>query len=185
MAQISSIRKKNVIRYNGEPCLVIESQIRTPPNMRSFAQMSLRNLMTGKVIHVRTNVGDSYDILPTDIRKLEYSYEAQGDYVFMDPVTFEEFTLNKDLVEDALKYMVPNQSYEVMFVDGKPIVLNLTSTVNMKVIEAPEGLRGDTSGSAQKTVKVETGLDVRTPLFIKTGDVIIINTEDGSYAGRA
>ena len=147
--------------------------------------MSLRSLVTGKVIYVRDPVSASYEVLPTDIRKLEYSYEAQGDYVFMDPESFEEFTLSRALVEDALKYMVPNQAYEVMFVDGKPIVLNLTSTVDMKVIEAPEGLRGDTSGNAQKTVKVETGIDIRTPLFIKTGDIIRINTEDGSYAGRA
>jgi len=185
MAQISSIRKKNVIRYNGDPCLVLECVIRTPPNNRSFAQMSLRSLVTGKVIYVRDPVSANYEVLPTDVRKLEYSYAADGDYVFMDPESFEEFTLNKDLVEDALKYMVPNQVYEVMFVDGKPIVLNLTATVDMKVIEAPEGLRGDTSGAAQKTVKVETGMDVRTPLFIKVGDVIRINTEDGTYQGRA
>ena len=185
MAQISSIRKKNVIRYNGDPCLVLECQIRTPPNNRSFAQMSLRNLKTGKVIFVRDPVSAAYDVLPTDIRKLEYSYEANGDYAFMDPVSFEETILTKDLVEESLKYMSPGQTYEVMFVDNKPITLNLPASIEMKVIEAPEGLRGDTSGNAQKTVKVETGMDVRTHLFIKVGDVIRVNMEDGSYLGRA
>ncbi len=184
MATVSQIRKKNVISYNNEPCLVLECQIRTPPNMRSFAQMSLRNLVSGKVIHVRTNVGDTYDILQTDVRKLEYSYENQGVYTFMDPETFENYDLNKELIEDVKDYLVPNQVYEVFFVNQRPLAINLASTVEMKVTDAPEGIRGDTSGNVQKSVTVETGKVVRVPLFIKTGDVIKVSTEDGSYLGR-
>jgi elongation factor P len=185
MPVVAHIRKKNVISYNGEPCLVVDHAIRTPPNMRSFCQMTLRNIRTNKVTPLRVNVGESYDILSTDVRKLEYSY-ADGDaYTFMDPETFEEVSLNKEILGDALNYLVPSQAYDVLFVEGRPLTVNLGASVTMKVTDAPEGIRGDTSGNVQKSVTVETGMTVRVPLFIKTGDVIKVGTEDGSYLGRA
>ncbi len=185
MAVVAHIRKKNVISYNNDPCLVIEHAIRTPPNMRSFCQMTLRNLKTSKIIPLRVNVGETYDILETDVKKLEYSYESGGLYTFMESRTFEEIVLDKDLLGDALNYMVPGSSYDVLFVDGKPLTVNLQGSIDMKVIEAPEGLRGDTSGNVLKPCIVETGMTIKVPLFIKAGDVIKVNTEDGSYVGRA
>jgi len=185
MPVVAHIRKKNVISYNNEPCLVLDHAIRTPPNMRSFCQMTLRNLRTGKVTPLRVNVGESYDILSTDVRKLELSYENGGIYTFMDPETFEEITFNKEIIEDALNYLVPNQTYDILFVDGKPMTVNLGASVAMKVTDAPEGIRGDTSGNVQKSCTVETGMTVRVPLFIKTGDIIKVSTEDGTYQSRA
>jgi elongation factor P len=184
MAVVAHIRKKNVINYNGDPCLVLEHAIRTPPNMRSFCTMNLRNLRSGKITPIRTNVGDSFDILETDVRKVEFSYQSDGIYTFMDPETFEEFTLDKELLADALNYLVPNQTYEVLFVDGKALTVSLNASVEMKVTDAPDGIRGDTSGNVQKSVTVETGMTVRVPLFIKTGELIKVSTEDGSYLGR-
>jgi elongation factor P len=185
MPVVAHIRKRNVINYNGDPCLVLDHAIRTPPNMRSFCQMTLRNLRSSKITNLRINVDEKYDILTTDVRKLEYSY-ADGDmFAFMDPETFEEVLLNKELLADALQYLVPNQQYEVLFVDGKALAVNLSASVEMKVTDAPEGIRGDTSGNVQKSVTVETGMTVRVPLFIKTGDVIKVSTEDGNYQGRA
>ncbi len=185
MPVVAHIRKKNVISYNGEPCLVVDHAIRTPPNMRSFCQMTLRNIRTGKVTPLRVNVGESYDILSTDVRKLEYSYADGDSFTFMDPETFEEVSLSKEILGDALNYLVPSQSYDVLFVESKPLTVNLGASVTMKVTDAPEGIRGDTSGNVQKSVTVETGMTVRVPLFIKTGDIIKVSTEDGNYLGRA
>jgi elongation factor P len=185
MPVVAHIRKKNVISYNGDPCLVVDHAIRTPPNMRSFCQMTLRNLRSGKVTPLRVNVGETYDILDTNNRKLEYSYADGDSFTFMDPETFEEVSLSKEILGDAINYLVPNQSYEVLFVDGKPLTVNMNASVEIKVTEAPEGIRGDTSGNVQKSVTVETGMTIRVPLFIKTGDIIKISTEDGSYQGRA
>lgn len=185
MPVVAHIRKKNVISYNGEPCLVVDHAIRTPPNMRSFCQMTLRNIRTGKVTPLRVNVGESYDILTTDVRKLEFSYVDGDLFTFMDPETFEEVSLSKEVLGDALSYLVPSQAYDVLFVEGKPLTVNLGASVTVKVTDAPEGIRGDTSGNVQKSVTVETGATIRVPLFIKTGDVIKVSTEDGGYLGRA
>jgi elongation factor P len=185
MAKVNTIRKKNVIRYNNDPCLVLESMIRTPPNLTSFCQMTLRNLVNGKVVHVRCPVSESYDVLNTDIRKVEFSYETQGVYSFMDPESFESFDMDKNMIEDIVQYLVPNQLYELFQVDGKPLTISAPSVVEMRVVEAPDALRGDTSGNVQKPVVMETGLTVMVPLFIKAEEVIRVNTEDGSYQGRA
>ncbi len=185
MPVVAHIRKKNVINYNNEPCLVLDHAIRTPPNMRSFCQMTLRNIRTGKVTPLRINVDEKYDILSTDVRKLEFSYVDGDNYAFMDPETFEETLLNKEVLGEALQYLVPSQGYDVLFVEGRPLTVNLGASVTVKVTDAPDGIRGDTSGNVQKPCTVETGMTVRVPLFIKTGDVIKVSTEDGSYQGRA
>ncbi len=182
---VSQIRKKNVVKYNGEPCIVVEATVRTPPNLTSYFQMTIRNLMTGKVSHIRTNVGESFDVLITEIRKLEYSYQDQDVYNFLDTTTFENYELTKSMVEDSLDYIVLGHSYDILFIEGRPVRIDLPTTVEMKVVEAPDAVRGDSSGNVLKPVTVETGKIIRVPLFIKRDDVIRVNTESGEYLGRA
>jgi elongation factor P len=182
---VNQIRKKNVIRYEGRPCLVLENTIKTPPNLRPHCQMQIRDIVSGKVSHLRLPVSESFEVLPTDARKLEYLYENQGVYTFMDPESFENYDMSKDTIEDALKFMAPNQQYEFLFVDDKPLVINLPPSVVMQVAESPEGIRGDTASNVQKPAIMETGMTVMVPLFIKTGEMIKVSTENGSYLGRA
>ena len=182
---VNQIRKKNVIRYEGRPCLVLETIIKTPPNLRPHCQMQIRDIVSGKVSHLRLPVSESFEVLPTDARKLEYLYESGDVYTFMDPDSFENFDLNKSAIEDALKFMAPNQQYEFLFVDDKPLVINLPASVVMKILESPEGVRGDTASNVQKPATMETGMTVMVPLFIKAGESIKVSTEDGSYLGRA
>jgi len=182
---INNIKKKNVINYKGDICLVLESIIRTPPNLRAFAQMTLKSLKTGKTIHVRCNTGESFDVLQNEYKSLQYSYENKGTYVFMDPGTYETYELQRDVLEDVVDFLVENQNYEVMFIEGHPHAVDLPASIVMKVIEAPEGVKGDSATNVQKPVKVETGLTVMAPLFIKTGESIRVNTTDKSYMGRA
>ncbi|MDR0536358.1 MAG: elongation factor P [Puniceicoccales bacterium] len=182
---VNNIRKKNVIRYNGDLCLVLECLVRTPPNNASYCQMELRSLSSGRVIPVRTNIGASFETLENNVKRLELSYEADGNFVFMDTSTFEENTVPRSIIEDIVGFLVPGQSYDIMFVDGKPVTVNLPGAVEMKVVDAPPAIKGDTSGNVLKPVTLETGLIVNVPLFIKAGESIRINTEDKSYLGRA
>ncbi|MDR2844935.1 MAG: elongation factor P [Puniceicoccales bacterium] len=182
---VNNIRKKNVVRYNGDICLVLECLIRTPPNNASYCQMELRSLASGRVIPVRTNIGASFETLENSTAKLELSYEADGSFVFANPTTFEETYVPRTLIEESAGFLVPGQSYEVMFVDGKPVAVNLPGAVEIKVVEAPPAIKGDTSGNVLKPVILETGLSVNVPLFIKEGEIIRVSTEDKSYLGRA
>lgn len=183
--QVNKIGKGNVIRYNDEPCLVQECVIRTPPNLSSFCQMTMKSLRTGKVIHNRTNVGDTYEVLHKEIKGMEFSYLNQGVYAFLDLETYETIEVNADVVGDAKDFMLEGKEYQIFFVDGVAMGIELPASVEMKVVEAPDAVRGDTSGNVQKTVVVENGLEIRTPIFIKKGDTLKIRTEDKSYLGRA
>jgi elongation factor P len=179
------IKRKNVIRYKGDICLVLECVIRTPPNNRAFAQMELRSLTSGRLIPLHCNTGEEFELLDNRFMNLIYSYENQGTYVFMHPETYEQYELHKAQIEDIVDFLVPNQIYEVMFVENQPFSVNLPAAVEMKVIDAPEAVRGNTATNVTKAVTLETGLVIQAPLFIKTGDIIKISTEDKKYLGRA
>jgi len=103
----------------------------------------------------------------------------------MHPETYEQYELHKAQIEDIVDFLVPNQIYEVMFVENQPFSVNLPAAVEMKVIDAPEAVRGNTATNVTKAVTLETGLVIQAPLFIKTGDIIKISTEDKKYLGRA
>lgn len=183
--KVNKISRGNVITFNDEPCLVIECKIVAPPNMSALCQMQLKNLRTGKTIHNRTNVGDAYEVLHKEIKQLEFSYESQGTYAFMDLETFETIEVSDEVVGEAKDFLIEGKEYQIFFVDGNPLGIELPSSVEMKVTEAPEVVRGDTSGNVQKTVTLETGIEVKTPIFIKQGEIIKIRPEDKSYQGRA
>lgn len=185
MPQANDIRKGNVITYNNEPHLVLETQHRTPGNLRAFVQATLRNLRSGRSSNVRFSSTESVEVLMTETKKLEYSYPDRDLYVFMDPETFETMELNESFMGGAKNYLVPNLEVELLLVDGNPVELRLPPAVNLKVVESPEGVRGDTASNVQKPATVETGLVVQVPLFIKEGETIRVSTSDGSYMGRA
>ncbi|MGH8018302.1 MAG: elongation factor P [Opitutaceae bacterium] len=185
MPSANDIRKGNVIKYNNEPHYVMELQHRTPGNLRAFVQAKLRNLRSGRSGEVRFNSTETVEVLQTDRQTLEFSYADRGVYCFIHPETFEQVELSEGLVASSKNYLVPNGMVDVLFIEGVPIEISLPSSVTLKVIESAEGLRGDTASNVQKPAKMETGLTVQVPLFIKEGEVLKISTSDGSYLGRA
>ena len=185
MPAANDIRKGQVIKFNGEPHLVMETQHRTPGNLRAFVQMKMRNLRYGKSLDQRFNSTDTVEVLPTDKRTLEFSYADRDTFAFMDPESFETVELGANLVGEAKNYLTANDKVEVLFVDEKPITIDLPSAVTLKVTESADGIKGDTASNVQKPATLETGLVVQVPLFVKEGELIRISTADGSYLGRA
>jgi elongation factor P len=185
MPAANDIRKGQVIKFNGEPHLVMETQHRTPGNLRAFVQMKMRNLRYGKSLDQRFNSTDTVEVLPTDKRTLEFSYADRDTFAFMDPESFETVELGANLVGEAKNYLTANGKVEVLFVDEKPITIDLPSAVALKVVESADGIKGDTASNVQKPATLETGLVVQVPLFVKEGELIRISTADGSYLGRA
>ena len=173
------------ISHNGDVAVVLETQHRTPGNLRAFVQMSLRSIRTGKTSDVRFGSSDRVDVIPMVTRKMEYSYKDGDDYVFSDPETYETVTLPPDLVGDAKNYLTENATVTVTFVDEKVAQIEMPSAVVLKVTDAPEGIRGDSANNVQKAVTLETGITVQAPLFIKTGEKIKIDTRTGKYMERA
>jgi elongation factor P len=181
---VHQLRKKNVVRYNGENCLVVDAQLRTPPNNAAFFQMELRNIGTGKAFPVRCGSKELFEVMENQFRQLDFSYENQGTYVFMDPVTFDQIEIPRERLESVMDFLVPEQRYEILFVEGEPLTVDLPSNIVMKVTEAAEATRGNTSGNATKLVTLETGLRITVPMFVKNGDMVKVSPEK-EYLGRA
>jgi elongation factor P len=171
--------------YNGDVAVVLDSQHRTPGNLRAFVQATLRSIRTGKSSDVRFSSTERIDVVPMMTRKMEFSYKDGEDYVFSDPETFETVTLPPEIVGDARNYLVENSPVTVTFVDDKAVTIELPSSVVLTVADAPEGIRGDSANNVQKPVIMETGITVQAPLFIKTGEKIKIDTRTGKYMERA
>tara|TARA_R100000027_G_scaffold67619_1_gene67219 strand:+ start:5618 stop:6175 length:558 start_codon:yes stop_codon:yes gene_type:complete len=184
MATPTEIRKGRVIDYQNAPHLVLEMLHRTQGRQAGFVQTTLRNLNTGSTTTTKFRSTDSVVFMHTDNQRLEFSYEDQDGYHFLHPETFEDTVIPFDLLEDKKAYLTENQEYDILHVDDRPVQLQLPSSVEMDVAEAPEGLRGDTASAAQKPALTTTGLTVQVPLFIKKGDRIKVSTDSGSYLGR-
>lgn len=185
MPAANDIRKGQVIKFNGEPHLVMETQHRTPGNLRAFVQIKMRNLRYGKALDQRFASTDAVEVLPTDRRTLEFSYADRGSYAFIDPETFDQIELSEQTLGDVKNYLTPGGKVDVLFVDEKALSVDLPSAVTLKVTESAEGIKGDTASNVQKPATLETGLVVQVPLFIKEGELIRISTIDGTYLGRA
>ena len=173
------------INYNGDIAVVLDSQHRTPGNLRAFVQATLRSLKTGKSSNVRFNSSESIEVVQMNTKRIDFSYKDQGGYHFMDPETYETITLHEDFVGEAFKYLTENLPCTLMEVEGKAAELELPPKVKLKVIEAPPGIRGDTATNVTKPAKVETGIEVGVPIFIDAGDVIEVDTRTGKYLNRA
>lgn len=184
MANPTEIRKGKVILYNNQPHLVLDAQQRSQGRQAGFVQVNMRNLQSGSSTTQKIRSTETVDILTTDTKRLEFSYIDDMGYHFMDPDTFEDIVLTENLVEEAKDFLDEGNPVDVLFVDDNPVQIQLPVSVEMEVTEAPDALRGDTSGAALKPVTTATGLVVQTPLFIKTGDKIKVSTEDKSYLGR-
>ncbi len=173
------------INYNGDIAVVLDSQHRTPGNLRAFVQASIRSIKTGKSSDVRFSSTEKIDVVPMMTKKMEFSYKDGDDFVFSDPETYETVTLTPELVGDAKHYLVENAPVTMTFVEEKAVTIELPSSVVLTVTDAPEGIRGDSANNVQKPVIMETGITVQAPLFIKTGEKLKIDTRTGKYMERA
>lgn len=185
MSAANDIRRGQVIKFNGEPHLVMETQHRTPGNLRAFVQVKMRNLRYGKALDQRFASTENIEVLPTERKTLEFSYADRGAFAFIDPDTYDQIELSEETLGDVKNYLTTGGKVDVLFVDDRPLSVDLPSTVTLKVVESADGIKGDTASNVQKPAKLETGLIVQVPLFIKEGEIIKVSTIDGSYLGRA
>lgn len=116
---------------------------------------------------------------------MQYLYESAGAYVFMDSETYEQIELSRDAIVEELKYLKENMEVHVLMYDTEVLGVELPNTVQLRVAETEPGIRGDTSSGGTKPAILETGTSVNVPFFVNVDDVLIVNTQDGSYVSRA
>jgi elongation factor P len=181
----TNLRKGQAIKVNGELGLILDLEHRTPGNLNGFVQVVMRSFNSGKSKDFRFNASEKVDVIEVDRQKLEFSYSDNTGYHFMNPETYDTITMPGNLVDDVKDLLTENLQVEVLFIEGNPVSLDLPPSITMAVTDAPEGVKGDSANNVQKAVTLATGKVVQAPLFIKTGDRIIIDSRTGKYMGRA
>ncbi len=185
MINANALKKGNVIRHDGELCLVADLQHVKPGKGPAYLQTSLRNFRTGRSFQLRLGSSDSVELVALIRRPLQYSYYDGSFYVFLDPKNFDQFELPPEMIAEARDYLVEGSDYDILFCEDRPVQIELPSSVNLKVVEAPDWVKGDSATNVRKPVVLETGLSVNAPLFIQEGEIIKVDTRTGEYLGRA
>ena len=181
----TDLRPNMGIKLDSRLYLITRVEHRTPGNLRAFVQAILRSIRTGKSMDVRFSSAEKVETVPLMTRKMEFSYKSGDDFVFVDPESYEEVTVTPEFVGDAKNYLTENSQVTMTFVEEKAVIIELPSSVVLTVADAPEGLKGDSANNVQKTVTLETGVEINAPLFIKTGEKIKVDTRTGKYMERA
>jgi elongation factor P len=181
----TNIRKGTFLKHKDDLWQVVDVMHRTPGNLRGFVQAKMRNLRTGA--HVTERFSSNQNVEPAwlDTRKAQYLYDdATTGPVFMDLETYEQFSLDREILGDAMSYVKENDEVEVTFHEGTPIGLSLPAKVDLVVIETEPAAKGNTVNNVMKPATLETGLVVKVPAHINEGDKIRVSTASGEFQER-
>jgi elongation factor P len=181
----TQLRPGMIIKHNNDLHSVFSVEHRTPGNLRAFIQAKLRNLRTGAMFEHRFRSPDPIEKITVDEVQMEYLYNDGDSYYFMDTSNYEQTHLTKEILGDAVDYLIPNLQIQVEFFDGKAVGVELPQTVELTVVETEPGLKSATASSVTKPAKTETGLIVYVPPFINEGEKIRVDTSEGAYLSRA
>ncbi len=174
------------IEFRGEPHQIVDFEFYNPGKGSAVVRSRLKNINTKKVLDFTFKSGETIEEISVDVREMQYLYKQGEEFVFMNQVTFDQVNVSKELVGDFHKLMKEGEVYQILLHEGEAIGMRYPKKVKLKVTDAFEGgSRGNTVGGARKSVKVETGVEVLVPLFIKEGEVIVIDSESGEYVERA
>ncbi|MCX7877604.1 MAG: elongation factor P [Ignavibacteria bacterium] len=184
MATTSDLRNGLVIKFNGELHVVTKWEHRTPGNLRAFYQVKMKNLKNGKMIENRFRSGEEIEVVRLETRNFQYLYKDGTGYVFMDNENFDQVSVSEDIIGEQSLYLKEGENVQIMFNGEVPVSVELPPHVELKVIEAPPGIKGDTATGGTKQVKTETGAVINAPLFIEEGDVIKVDSRTGEYIER-
>jgi elongation factor P len=175
-----------VLDQDGQLLLITDYHHHTPGNLRAIIHIKTKNLISGQTNAIRLGSGDVLDTAFLDKKKAEYLYrEGDGQYVFMDSETYDQFNLSDDMVGEKMGFVKENTPCEVTFHGSTPIDVELPAQVILEVTDAEPTAKGNTATNVKKDAVVETGMTVKVPGHITVGDKIKIRTADCEFQGRA
>ena len=181
----TQLRKGMIVEYNNDLYQLTEVMHITPGNWRAMIQTKMKSIRTGTNAEKRFRSDDIIVKANLETKEMEYLYQDGELYTFMDSDTYDQVSLHTELVGDLPLYILPNTKILVNFYQGKPLSIDLPGSVELKVVETDPALKTATVTSSYKPAVLETGLKVQVPPFISEGDVIRIDTSEGTYLERA
>lgn len=184
MLSIRELEKGTYIKLDGVPCEVVDRFFRAKQQRESTAVVKLKNLFTGAVIEKTFQAAASLEEVRLEDARAQFLYKEKDNFFFMDEATYEQFSFTKEQLKENAGYLLEGMNIRIKSFEGKPVTIELPSEVNLRVADAPPGVRGDRETAGTKTVTLETGLQINVPLHIKEGDVLKIKTKTGKYDGK-
>lgn len=185
MLTINDLKNKMIVMIEGAPYQVLEVKHLHMGRGGSSVQTKIRNLVAGQTFSRNFKPADTFEEADIEKHELSFLYVHRGEFFFAPKgKPAERFALNAEQVGDAAQWLKPNTTVTALFLAGKLLQISVPIKIDLKVVEAPPGIRGDTVSGATKTVTLETGTVIQTPLFVNEGDIIRVNTETGEYAER-
>ncbi|HAM95759.1 elongation factor P [Candidatus Azambacteria bacterium RIFCSPHIGHO2_01_46_10] len=185
MLSYNELKPGTYIVMDGQPYVVLEFQFLRMQQRKPVAQTKIKNLINGKIVERTFHQNDKLEEAEITRSQVKYLYNSRGQYFFCEPENPQNrFTLTQDQLDESVKFFKPNTLVDAVSFQDKIINISLPIKIDLKIAEAPPGIKGDTAQGGSKTVILETGAQISVPLFINAGDVVKINTETGEYVER-
>ena len=181
----TDLKKNTLITLDGQPYKVVEYSQKVMGRGGSIVNVKVKNLITGALLPKTFKGQEKIEPAEVTTRKVQYLYKDDEKFYFMDPETFEQYELLSDMVGDSKDFMRDGDEMEIQFYNGTPINLQLPKNIWLKVTYTENAVKGDTSTSITKDATLETGMEIKVPIFIEEGEIIVVSTKDGQYASRA
>ena len=184
MISVNEFKRGTVIKIDGELFAVLEYQHVKPARGGAFVRTKMRSLTRGSIIDKTFRGGEKVEDVRIENKQMQYLYDEGDSLVFMDTESYEQESIPKDFVGNIMDYIRESDMVDIAIYEGKPISIDPPTFVELKVTYAEPGVKGDTATNVTKPVKLETGAEVRVPLFVNEGDILKIDTRTGDYVER-
>lgn len=185
MISATDFRKGTRFLLREEPHIVLDFQHNKMGRGGALVRAKIKNLISGSTFEETFRSDQKFDDAQLERKSMQYLYADGQLYNFMDQDSYDQISLNKENLEDVIGYLKEQEVYDMLFFKEKPIGVTAPLFMNLKVMDTPPGVRGDTAqGGATKPAKLETGITILVPLFVNEGDVIRVDTRDNSYIER-
>ena len=185
MLNINEIKLGSLIQISNEPYVVIKAAHHKVARGGAVLKTKLKNLITGNVIEKTWQGNDKAKPAETEKKKANFMYKDNNEAHFMDNQTYEQFSLPLEQIGEKIKFLKDSTDVNILYFQNNPVSVDLPVKIDLKVISAPPGVKGNSAGSVTKQVELETGANINVPLFVNEGDVIRVNTDTGEYVERA
>ena len=185
MATTNDLKNGMTLNLDGQLWNVIEFQHVKPGKGGAFVRTKMRSVLSGKVVEKTFNAGVKVEVAQVDKRNMQYLYRDGEDFMFMDSTNFDQISISKQTVGDAVDYLLENADAVVAIHEGNPLFIELAASVELQITYTEPGLQGDRSSGGTKPATVETGITIQVPLFIKQDEKVLVDTRTGAYLGRA
>jgi len=185
MLSINEIKIGKIIEVSNEPYIIIKTDHHKMGRGGAVLKTKLRNLINGNILDKTFQGNDKADEASTEKKKINFMYKDENEAYFMDNETYDQFSLSLEQIGDKKKFLKDGTDINALYFNNKPVAIEPPVKIDLKVVSAPPGVKGNSAGNVTKMVTVETGFEISAPMFINEGDVIRINTDTGEYVERA